>query len=222
MPYDLAPEFHDRMVAWASAPVPAIARGLGAMESQYAPEIGRAILGRIWLGETVAQIAADPAMPCVDAIYAWRRAHEDFRADWDAMQGLRAELGRTARTAAAELRRRTRHPGGRPSTYTPEMAAAVCALIEDGRSMSEIVRTPGLPSLKAVYGWLRSRPEFAAAYTRACVARAERLADEAADVAAESSPMTFERDRARVARIEGRIGRLAPRVYRPPVLGRGG
>lgn len=220
MPYGLDPGFDDVMVAWASAPLPAMAHGGGQMESQYHPAIGRAILGRIWLGETARQIGADPAMPCYATIYHWRRMHEGFRADWDELRALKAELLRAARTRALASRPRKRggRPGGQPSTYTPEMAAAICALIEDGLSMSQVTRAPGLPSAKAIYGWLRARPAFAEMYAEACAVRADRLSAEAEAVALDSTVMTFERDRARVARIEGRIARLAPRTYRPGVL----
>ena len=149
------------------------------MESQYDPRIGRAILGRIWRGETVAQIAADPAMPCYATIYHWRRLHDDFRSDWDSVREVMAALrleARDARRAQAGASTRGRGGGAR-STYTPALAAAVCERIEAGVAMSEINRTPGGPTAKMVYRWLRNEPAFRAMYAEACAIRAMALTE---------------------------------------------
>jgi hypothetical protein len=187
------------------------------MASQYDWRIGQAIVGRIWKGETVAQIAADPQMPCYATIYQWRRLHADFRGNWDAVRETMAAVRlatREAERAWAQAGQRGR-PRGKPSSYTPEMAVTICAHIEAGWSMLDVVRAPGLPSSKVIYRWLRNRPEFRARYAEACTMRAMLLEDQIYDRALGSNAMSFEADQAAVARLEGRIGLVAPRLYRP-------
>lgn len=56
---------------------------------------------------------------------------------------------------------------GRPSTYTPELAEAVLAHLEDGLCVSEIAAIEGMPKVSTVGQWRAKHPEFAAAYARA-------------------------------------------------------
>ena len=60
---------------------------------------------------------------------------------------------------------------GRRSTYTPERAAAVCALIREGLGTREIGRMPGIPSVSTIHFWLRRRREFRDLYDLACQRR---------------------------------------------------
>ena len=98
------------------------------------------------------------------------------------------------------------------------MARAFCARVAKGEAVYRICADPQMPSCKAVYGWLRRHPEFEAMYVaakREAVGRlawqAEMAADRALDAASAAQLRTIKR---RVARIEGRMGRLKARTYR--------
>lgn len=74
-------------------------------------------------------------------------------------------------------------PAGRPSIYTPEIAAYVCAQIADGNSLRKICREDGVPALTTIFEWLGSKPEFAEQYARAKEAQADAMAEDMLDIA---------------------------------------
>lgn len=57
-------------------------------------------------------------------------------------------------------------PPGRPSDYTPQIAAKICEYLEDGVSLLSACRQLNLKE-STVRTWTRDRPEFAANYARA-------------------------------------------------------
>lgn len=207
-------------------PLPAMDHTGGHKESQCGVEIARAILARVARGETIKSITADPAMPSYATLFHWLRVHAEFR---DAYQMLRRELAEE-RIEAWELRRRSAEVWGphkaevegkrwwrrgRPSSFTPEKGEAVCALLAQGWTMSAINAQADMPSAKVVYRWLKTEPEF-----REMVAEAR---DEALnwlafqrELAIESALEDFRRAKAETARLEGRIGRLMPKVWGRP------
>lgn len=74
-------------------------------------------------------------------------------------------------------------PAGRPSIYTPEIAAHICAQIADGNSLRKICREEGVPSLTTIFEWLAAKPEFAEQYARAKEAQADAMAEDMLDIA---------------------------------------
>lgn len=56
---------------------------------------------------------------------------------------------------------------GRPSLYTPELAAKICEQLAGGRSLLSISEEDWMPALSAVFVWLSKHKEFAESYTRA-------------------------------------------------------
>ena len=116
---------------------------------------------------------------------------------------------------AAGLRVRT-WVAGPASSYTPVWGLMVCDEIEAGATLSAVVAMPGMPSSKAVYAWMRKFPAFRAQYIAACERREDGL-DVAIEATMEgSTPGTLAAARRRVAYLEGRIGRLTPKIYRFP------
>ena len=61
----------------------------------------------------------------------------------------------------------TRHPGGRPSSYTPEMGALICERVAAGQSLRAVCRDPELPDRATVYRWTTKNPEFRSQYAQA-------------------------------------------------------
>ncbi len=59
------------------------------------------------------------------------------------------------------------HAGGRPTDYTPELAASICAMLADGLSLRTVCLEPEMPEKATVFMWLRKHQEFADQYTRA-------------------------------------------------------
>ena len=66
---------------------------------------------------------------------------------------------------------------GRPTSYTPEIAASFVADLEKGLTITEICDKPENPSRWAVFRWEESIPEFRNALIRVRKYRAQRIAD---------------------------------------------
>lgn len=68
---------------------------------------------------------------------------------------------------------------GRPSDYTPELAAQICHRLAQGESLRQVCRDEGVPSESTVRGWVvDNRDGFSAQYARARDIGLDALADE--------------------------------------------
>jgi hypothetical protein len=103
-------------------------------------------------------------------------------------------------------------PRGRPSIYTPEIAARICAEIAKGRGLTNIERDDWCPPAGTVYRWQEKYPEFREAYTRARIEQQHLYVEQIMEIAADKS---IDPDRARIM-IDARkwiAGKVAPRIY---------
>lgn len=75
---------------------------------------------------------------------------------------------------------------GRPSLYTPEMAARICAEIGAGAKLKDICKAEDMPCDRTVYRWLASHDEFSQQYARAMENRAHAMAEEILEISDES------------------------------------
>jgi len=68
---------------------------------------------------------------------------------------------------------------GRPSKYTPEIAAEICERLANGELLNAICAEESTPSLTAVMEWVRDdREGFAQMYARAREVQIERMSHE--------------------------------------------
>jgi hypothetical protein len=207
--------------------VPGMDHTGGRKESQYHPQIGRVICARIWEGETVRRIVADPWMPSYATLFHWLKLHPDFAAMYRAVRDDRAREQRARRAAETAHGRRVRAHrralagkpprdwvSGQASTYRRDWGRAFCARIAAGESGMAVSADPLMPSAKCVYRWLKNVPEFREMYVEARRRQASWLGFQI-QLAAEAVFTTgLDVAKARVARLEGRLGRLRPRVWR--------
>src|SRR5579859_1766542 len=219
-----------------SWPIPPMDHESGDKPSAFTWAMGRLILQRMADRETIRAITADPRMPAYCTVFHWVKVVPGFG---EAYRRVRAGLAEGEQQERAELRRvkaqardRARLAAGkrvrtwvsgRRSSYTPAWGEAVCAAVEDGAALSAVVRRPGMPSSKAVYTWLRKFPAFKAAYIEACRRREVGLWCERDMVIDRSIDLgiafNIAEANAEIAAIEGRIGRLTPKIYRPAASG---
>lgn len=61
---------------------------------------------------------------------------------------------------------------GAPTTYTPEIASAICDRLASGFSVRSIADQPDMPASATIFSWLTKYPAFAEQYTRARESRA--------------------------------------------------
>jgi hypothetical protein len=204
----------------------------GDKDTAFTWEMGNLILRRMAARETMKEITADPRMPAYCTVFHWVKVVPKFG---DAYRELRMALAQVAELERARLRqvmaaardadrlaagKRVRTwVSGRRSSYAPAWADAVCQAIEDGAALSAVVRRRGMPSSKVVYTWLRKFPEFRAQYIEACRRREvglwckrDMVIDRSID---QGIAFHIPSGNAEIAWIEGRIGRLTPKIYRP-------
>lgn len=211
-----------------SPPLTVIDHKGGAKASQYHPNLGWEICQRICDGLTIKEIAADPAMPSYATIFHWRKMHPEFAAMYDACRGklawkrqmeaaslARASAARREQEVARGLRRRRPAGSGRKSTFTMEAALAVCVRLAAGQALSAICARPDMPSLKAVYTWLKRFPVFEAMYLAAREEQRMWLELKIEHVASSCHWTQIEAGKAQVAALQARLGRLTPKHYRP-------
>lgn len=209
-------------------PLPWMDHRAGFRPSAYDWRLAREILLRVARGQTIKAIAFDEQMPSYATIFHWLKMRPDFGSEYRA---LRAELREEARERAARRVRdrvklaqvKAQVAGkrwwrrGPPSSFTPAIGRKICARLARGTTMSAVNATPGFPSAKVVYRWLKTEPAFAAMVGEAREKNIWRLrmaADMEADKALEVATWEqFRKVKRKVARIEGRMGRLTPKVW---------
>jgi len=74
-------------------------------------------------------------------------------------------------------------PGGRPSKYSKELTARLCAQLAQGKSLRTVCKPASMPSVATVFNWLGSKPEFVEQYEKAKAESADAMVDEMLDIA---------------------------------------
>lgn len=212
-------------------PIPPMDHESGHKDTAFTWAMGRLILQRMADRETMKAITADPAMPAYCTVYQWVKVVPEFGDAYRAVRLALAQVAQEERAAeraakvAAKAKARIaagRRPrdwvSGRASRYTDAVARAFCDAIEEGAAASAVVGRPGMPSAKMVANWLRRFPAFRAMYVEACRRREvglwferDMVIDRAID---QGIAFDIKRGDAEIAAIEGRIGRLTPKIYR--------
>lgn len=120
-----------------------------------------------------------------------------------------------------------KHAGGRPSIYTPELAAHICAEIADGKSMRTICLQEAMPALSTIFDWIASKPEFSKQYAHAREMQADKYAEETIQIADDGLNDTYidadgnkrtdsdvvARSRLRVDARKWFVSKIAPKKY---------
>lgn len=76
-----------------------------------------------------------------------------------------------------------KHPGGRPTIFTPELGDKICEKLSEGESMRTICKSDEMPAARTVYYWLRNYPSFLDQYNIAKEESADALIEEMLDIA---------------------------------------
>lgn len=91
---------------------------------------------------------------------------------------------------------------GRPSDYTPETAAAICARLAEGEPLAQICRDEGMPAVRTVSDWKASHATFAADFARAREEGFDRIAADCLDIADDQSGDTIQTEHGERANTE--------------------
>jgi hypothetical protein len=83
---------------------------------------------------------------------------------------------------------------GRPSSYTDETAALICARLAEGESLRTICKADDMPGFSTVMRWLADNSAFRDQYARAREAQADKLAEEILEIADDGRNDTYTDD----------------------------
>lgn len=100
---------------------------------------------------------------------------------------------------------------GRPTDYSTELAEAICHLISEGKSLTEVCAIPRMPARFTLYRWMKEHSDFGDAYTRAREERADLLAEEVLTIADQSTDANL--GRLRVDARKWAAAKLNPKNY---------
>lgn len=103
---------------------------------------------------------------------------------------------------------------GRPSSFTPELAAQICELIEDGKTIREIEQMDGMPAWPTIRHWIRTKEDFHTQYARAYELSALSLENQMLEIAKSA----HDKDSAAAARVQvdalkWMAGKRNPKAY---------
>lgn len=129
------------------------------------------------------------------------------------MARARSSGRRTAKPAPKKPRK-----PGRPSLYTPALAARVCRAIAEGDSLVAVCKLAWSPSYTTVLKWCREVPEFTRMYARAREDQADWHADIIVAIADEATPESVNVARLRVDARKWVASKLKPRKYSDRVV----
>lgn len=107
---------------------------------------------------------------------------------------------------------KAKHPGGRPSLYTEEIADMICEKLTEGLSLRKICQIDSFPKASAIYTWLDKYPEFAEKYTRAREVATEDMLEEILEIA-DNPTLDAQEKRVRIDTRKWAMGKLKPKKY---------
>lgn len=84
---------------------------------------------------------------------------------------------------------------GRPSLYTDELAAEICARLAEGQSLRTICLDEDMPNAATVFRWLTKHSDFSEQYTRAREAQSDAMVEEILEIADDGTNDWIERKR---------------------------
>jgi hypothetical protein len=199
-------------------PIPPMDKQAGWKDSAFTWEMGHLILQRIADGESVRAITAHPDMPAYCTVFRWMQVVPEFGEAVAQVRGHLAQQRQALTDAWRRARGRRRNGGGRGEQASAQALGRFLDAVRDGASVSAAVAEPGAPSFKVVYSRVRKCPVFREAFVDACEWRDFKLETERYEVIATVAATGFPAADAALRAIDGRRGRLRPKVYRrlPP------
>lgn len=80
-----------------------------------------------------------------------------------------------------------KNKGGRPSTYTLDLADSICERLASGESMRSVSRDDSMPVMSTMFKWIREHEEFSNQYAKAKEESADALTEDMMDIADDGS-----------------------------------
>jgi hypothetical protein len=113
---------------------------------------------------------------------------------------------------------------GRPSSYSDDIALAICTRLSEGEALKKICGDPDMPARTTVNAWRRDHPGFGAMFARAREDCSDTLAEAAVAVAMTATSETAQAVRVKFDALRWYASKLGPKIYgdRTQLVGDGG
>ena len=110
---------------------------------------------------------------------------------------------------------KAKHPGGRPTLYSQELANEICSQLAFGKSLRRVCEADDMPEGRTVWRWLTEKPEFSQQYARAKEEAADALADDIQNIADKTLTGEYDPQASRVAidAYKWTASKLKPKKY---------
>ena len=102
---------------------------------------------------------------------------------------------------------------GRPTSYSDDVALAVCTRLSEGEALKRICADDDMPHRTTVNAWRRDRPVFSAMFARAREDAGDTLAEAAVAVAMTATPETAQAVRVKYDALRWYASKLGPKTY---------
>lgn len=104
---------------------------------------------------------------------------------------------------------------GRPTDYSPELAADICEALVNGSSLRAICRSESMPSISAVMRWIGEHEVFREQYARATAERAAGVFEDIFDIGdeVEVEAAAIAKARLRIDTRKWALARMDPKKY---------
>lgn len=102
---------------------------------------------------------------------------------------------------------------GRPTTRTPEVEEEIISGLMDGKSLVKVCAADGMPHRVTVARWMDADPDFASRCARAREMQADLMDDKIIDLIDETTPENASAQRVKLAAMQWRAAKLAPKKY---------
>ena len=115
------------------------------------------------------------------------------------------------KTGAKSPEKTQKHPGGRPTEYSQQLATEICERILAGNSLSKVCKADDMPARSSVNKWLAENTEFSDNYVRACKIRRENRFEDLDEVV--DTTEDVQRARLKVDVIKWQLSKEEPKKY---------
>jgi hypothetical protein len=102
---------------------------------------------------------------------------------------------------------------GRPSSFTPKIAAEICDQIIEGKSLIKICEQDDMPGRRTILTWLDTNEDFQRQYARARELQADTMAEMILDEAKSVTNETAQAARVKIDALKWRASKLLPKRY---------
>lgn len=101
---------------------------------------------------------------------------------------------------------------GRPTIYSPELAAEICRRLAEGMSLRSVCKADDMPDASSVFLWIQVHEEFSKQYARAKEESADAMSEDMLEIA-DNEAGDVQRDKLKIDTRKWLASKLKPKKY---------